>query len=32
MKLVNKKKKKNFLSDLWQDHLINGFVEKLIEI
>ena len=33
MKLVNKKKKKRFfLSDLWQDHLINDFVEKLIEI
>ena len=33
MKLVNKKKKDFFfLSDLWQDHLINDFVEKLIEI
>ena len=32
MKLVNKKKKIFFLSDLWQDHLINDFVEKLIEI
>ena len=32
MKLVNKKKDFFFLSDLWQDHLINDFVEKLIEI
>ena len=32
MKLVNKKKRFFFLSDLWQDHLINDFVEKLIEI
>ena len=31
MKLVNKKKR-FFLSDLWQDHLINDFVEKLIEM
>ena len=31
MKLVNKKKK-IFLSDLWQDHLTNDFVEKLIEM
>ena len=29
MKLVNQKKN---LSDLWQDHLINDFVEKLIEM
>ena len=32
MKLVNQKKKKIFLSDIWQDHLINYFVEKLIEM
>ena len=31
MKLVNQKKK-IFLSDIWQDHLINDFVEKLIEM
>ena len=30
-KLVNQKKR-FFFSDLWQDHLINDFVEKLIEI
>ena len=34
MELVNQKKKGFFffLSDLWQDHLINDFVEKLIEM
>ena len=33
MELVNKKKKIFFFfSDLWQDYLINNFVEKLIEI
>ena len=33
MKLVNQIKKKIFfLSDIWQDHLINDFVEKLIEM
>ena len=31
MKLVNKKKK-IFLSDIWQDHLINEIVEKFMEI
>ena len=31
MKLLNQKKKE-FFSDLWQDHLINDFVEKLIEM
>ena len=32
MELVNQKKGFFFLSDLWQDHLINDFVEKLIEM
>ena len=32
MKLVNQKKKRFFLSDIWQDHLINEIVEKLMEI
>ena len=31
MKLVNQNKK-IFLNDIWQDRLINDFVEKLIEM